>query len=282
MKRRTVWALAFALVVLPLTALPLSGLVGDAGAVGGVQDAWTAKLLSARPWSTPLPVLQVQHGGGMIAPNRSSDMVPRVTLWDDGRVVFVAEDGIIRETRLAAPRLSRLLAAGAVLYPLAEHYRAFNATDLGRTFFTFGIGASRKTVSVYGMDLNQARPGEQDHAVLEHLRELWREVVVALPAQAPVMQPDEVLVVFPYGYRDKPTCSEAGVTAEWPAHLQGHVRGENAREAADLVGLGPAAAFCLEGLARWVTVAPVLPLLNIPSSDWPRGGLPRHPARHRV
>lgn len=93
-------------------------------------------------------VLQVFQGGGMSLPYRAADMVPKVTLWGDGRVVFVAPDGVIREGRLGRATVGRLVNAARMLFDLKEYYSAFDGTDAGYTFFSIETTQGRKSVTL--------------------------------------------------------------------------------------------------------------------------------------
>ncbi|GEM_PF-3526488 len=217
-------------------------------------------------------VFQLFQGGGYGIPNRAADMVPQVTLWGDGRVVFTAADSIIREGRLGRAAVDRLVNASALLFDLEEHYMAFDGTDAGYTFFTVETATGRRSVSVYGMSLDKPWPGERERATLQKLRFLYKTVVALLPHRVPVMPADEVVVIV------TPARDDISVAQDWPAHLTGYLKGKDAEESVRLVGLGPAKPFRMDGKVQYVTVKPVLPILYLPWREWPQGGLPRHPA----
>jgi len=117
------------------------------------------------------------------------------------------------------------------------------------------------------MNLEQAWPGEQNHETLERLRGIYRTATDALPKDAGVMEPDEVVVE---------TLAADGTAAagEWPSNLVGHLHGDDARRAVRLSGVGPMKAFKINDKTYGVKVTPVLPILSLPSQSWPEGGLP--------
>lgn len=196
-------------------------------------------------------VLQVAHGGGLVMPDRVSKQIPDVTLWGDGRVVFAAPDGTVREGRLEPEAVDRLVGRAAFLYDLLDDYAAVAHTDAPMATFTVLTKQGRKTVSVYGLDPRQPRDGEPHPEIFGRLRELWAEVDAALPADAPEMAPDDVRVLTFY--------ADGEATADWPVELQGRLTGEAARRAVDLAGLGEARTFRVDGKAQRVLVVPVLP-----------------------
>jgi hypothetical protein len=217
-------------------------------------------------------VLQIVQGGGMVVYFEAAKRVPEVTLWGDGRVVFVAPDGVIREARLEPATVDYLVDAATVLYDLADHYTAFLVSDAPSTLFSVETVRGRKTVRVYALNLEKAMPREQEPETMEKLRTLYKTVIKALPEQAPMMQPDEVVV------ETGPVPEDAVATEAWPAEWVGHLKGKPARGAVRRLGVGPAGLFRWNGEVHQVTIIPVLPLLHLPWSNWPRGGLPRHPA----
>lgn len=231
--------------------------------------------------------MQIATGGGSILLTRAVDLIPEATFWGDGRVVFAAGDGFIREGQVPPDAVRRLVRQGSVLYDLADHYTEHQATDLPTTHFTVETGRGRKTVSVYGFDPQRQAPEGEVTAVqygddgpriaaagpepLRKLRQLLAAARAALPADAPLMEPEEVVVLtFPARGNAKPA-------GEWPPALHGRLKGAAAREAISLAGLGPDGVFRLDGTVRTVTVMPVLPVLQAPGKEWPVGGLPRHP-----
>ena len=232
-----------------------------------VMDEVRLRLL-ARTYHPDWPVFQYQQAGGLIAPNRAVEMVPELTVWGDGRVVFVGPDGAIREGRIEPDAVLQILAEAMVLHDLEDHYVAIGATGRPMTFFTVYTIRGRRTVSVYEMDPERASPDEEHHETLERLRAIYRTATQALPDGAAVMDPDEVVV------RASPAV-DAMTVGEWPSELVGHLRGDDARLAARLGGVGPAEVFQLGGEPHRVTVMPVLPLLHLPSNEWPESGLPR-------
>jgi len=215
--------------------------------------------------------------------------VTSVTLWDDGRALFGAPGAApYREARLGRDAVARLLASADVLYGMADFYAAAAITDAGSTGFTIERARGRKSVEVYALGLDAARPGEPHHAELEQLRALWREVEGALPASAPALRADdvdEVIVALSPGIEwpprsrpGMPSCAERGVTRTWPSDAVGRLTGAAARDAVRSAGSGTLGEFCVDGQLQQVWVRPVLPVLSLPSRNWPSGGLPRHPA----
>lgn len=197
-------------------------------------------------------VLQVAHGGGFRMPDRVSNEIPDVTIWGDGRVVFAAPDGTVREAALDPSVVCRLVAGATFLYDLEEQYEAAYHTDDAYATFTVMTEKGRKTVSVYALYPAKPAPeGEPHPAIFARLRALWAAVYAALPADAPEMKPLDVYVMAFY--------SEEPAFVEWPTELQGRLTGAQASQAVALAGLGEAKTFLVDGKAQRVLVVPVIP-----------------------
>lgn len=193
------------------------------------------------------PVLQIATTGGFRIVTRAVEIIPETTLWGDGRVVFAAGDGFIREGRVPPDAVRRLVRQASVLYNLADRYNDGDATDLITTHFTMETVRGRKSVAIYGFNPERPAPkGEvtaithgddgprlsaSDPEPLRQLRELLAAARAALPADAPVMEPEEVVVLtFPADGNPRPT-------GEWPPalldqymHLQGSAAGQGAQQ----------------------------------------------------
>jgi hypothetical protein len=222
------------------------------------------------------PVLQISSGGGMLALGHPAAYIPDLTIWASGRVVFEAPDQVIREGRLSAGTVTALLARAAVLYQLQDNYSACACTDVGTTSFTIDAERGRKTVSVYGFG-REPWSGEQRFEGIDELRALHGAARDALPRDAPVMRPSEVVVrIRPLDRREVEHLGDAGIQpGVWPPDLTGSLSGDAARRAAELRGLGPTTGvFRLNGELVNVLVLPVLPLL----ATWGAEELPVHPA----
>lgn len=197
-------------------------------------------------------VLQLAHGGGFRMIDRASDEIPDMTIWGDGRVVFAAPDGTIREGRSDPAVVDRLVRDATFLYGLADHYSAATHTDDATATFTVLTDRGRKTVSVYALNpAGEPQEGEPYPAIFAQLRRLWAEVSATLPANAPEMKPTKVNVIT--------LLSNETATAEWPAELQGRLSGAQASQAVALAGLGRAKTFMLKGEPHLVLVIPVIP-----------------------
>jgi hypothetical protein len=217
---------------------------------------------SGRPEPAPVPVtypadqvvLQIDVHGGLVRMDRSIDWVPEITLWGDGRLVFVTKDESIREGHLTQGQVGKLVGqAEAVLRPLESSYMNAQWTDAPDTSFSVSTGAGTKTVSVYAFE---AQSDVVDHQAMDGLRSLWDAVDRVLPPDALPYQPVAVEVHFWYGD------PEAAATTEWPAALVGRVTGEQAKEALRLQPLGPGRLVRHEGRVELVVLAPVLPVLH--------------------
>ena len=245
----------------------------------------TVRLHPAKPsfdYPSDAPVLQINLTGGMIAYPHAAAWVPLVTVWGNGRVVFVSreeryepERALIRETQLSKSTVRRLLAEADILHELDDRYFAFDMPDAGTTTFSIQSAGGRKTVSVYAFnpELDPAsRDREQHTEVMDMLRALYRTVVDALPRDALALLPREVSVIA------RPGGSAEEAEHEWPAELIAHLTGEAAQQATALLPPGPVSTFLLDRIPHQITVMPVLPVLSAPSAIGPESGLPRHPA----
>lgn len=196
-------------------------------------------------------VLQLSYGGGLVLIDRVSDLVPDVTLWGDGRAVFVAPDGSIREGQLSPSAVGRLLQSATFLYDLQDHYAAVQHTDAPGATFAIFTEQGGKRVFVYGLDPVLQQEDEPEPAIFARLRALWAEVQAALPAEAPEMAPASVCIQTLYSNRP--------ATAEWPAELTGCLTGDQAREAVSLAGLGEGKSFTVGDRTALVLAVPQIP-----------------------
>ncbi|MCH8346754.1 MAG: thrombospondin type 3 repeat-containing protein [Chloroflexi bacterium] len=226
-------------------------------------------------YATDTPVLQIHSSSGMLTYAHAAAWVPLVTIWGDGRAVFVSpreryqgERALIRETRLSESTLHRLLDEAESLLELDDLYYASRQMHADVTIFSIRSVNGRKAVTTHAFN---AEPdavfrGLEEHTeVMDRLRVLYSAVIDALPEDAPAVLPLEVsVVVRPGGPSAKPE-------REWPEELVGHLTGEAAAQATALLPPGPIATFLLGGVRHQITVMPVLPVL-------PEGPLPRYPA----
>lgn len=149
----------------------------------------------------------------MIAPSSLEERIPKVTIWGDGRALFVGADGKAHEARLSIEMVRGLVdEAAGLLFPLESRINALIGvlvTDGGSSTFSVRVGAATKTVSVYMMGLgSEDHTSEyQVHAAVESLGEFYRKVVAGLPADAPIVELAPIL-------RDIP--SIAVLNDDWP------------------------------------------------------------------
>jgi hypothetical protein len=192
-------------------------------------------------------VLQLFHGGGFRMPDRVSNEIPDVTIWGNGRVIFAAPDGTVRDGKLAADAVSRLVGQALILYDMQDEYAAAQHTDDATAMFTVLTDRGRKTVSVYALH----PMGEDVPQQFASLAALWKAAQAALPADAPQLKPSAVDVRTFY--------SEEPAVGDWPAELTGRLTGEAAQRAVGLAGLGEFKTFRVGDRAQRVMVLPVLP-----------------------
>jgi hypothetical protein len=223
-------------------------------------------------------VLQIETWGGFGAFWR---IAPAVTIWESGRVVFVADDRSVRAGRIPIGTVAQLMRQAAFLYDLNTWYAVCACSDVSTTDFSVRTeGAQKKTVSVEGYSI-QAWTAEYDAATIDRLRDLHRAVLAVLPATAPHFEPEEVVVraepVEASGFADLVLRARP-----WPASLVGHLTSQRAREALRLRPLTPPGAmedvFTVDRQVRRITLEPVLPRLNRPRLHWPPIAIPVHPA----
>ncbi|MDA1095903.1 MAG: hypothetical protein O3B84_01415, partial [Chloroflexi bacterium] len=221
----------------------------------------------------PTPIFQVMTGGGL-GGGLTLDRIPRITIWSDGRVVFLSTDGTAREGMLTIAERNRVIEVADDLYNLDDEYSAFAATDAGGTVFTVESPRGHKSVSVYGLEPDSP-PVEWD-ALPEARRILavYQVVRRLLPSDAPPWIQEVVITVTD----PRPNVTIESEITTWPADLRGYLHGDAAREAATLVPFGSWKRFQVDGQLRDITVVPVFPRLDLPSTTWPVGGLPRHPS----
>jgi hypothetical protein len=124
-----------------------------------------------------------------------------------------------------------------------------------------------------------------DHAILQIsevatvLRRIHQTAWSALPDNAPVIRPTEVVVQTPEvdatSVRDL-----IGRLQPWPSELIGHLSGERAQEAFRRRGLAWRTDrwFLIDDMIRDVDVLPVLPLLQLPSNELDLHVPPHYPS----
>lgn len=108
----------------------LQAVLGDEAVMGEVR----LRLL-ARTYPPDRPVFQFQHGGGLFDRNLGSEMVYELTIWGDGRVVFIDTEGIFREGWIDGGAVLKIVSEAVVLNELEEHYVGVGGTDGQNTFF---------------------------------------------------------------------------------------------------------------------------------------------------
>jgi hypothetical protein len=192
-------------------------------------------------------VLQLAHGGGFRMPDRVSNEIPDVTIWGNGRVVFAAPDGTVRDGLLSPDVVSRLVNHALLLYDLDDEYAAAQHTDDATATFTVLTDRGRKTVSVYALH----PMGTEVPAQFASLAALWKAAQAALPADAPALVPSAVDVRTYYAAEP--------ASGDWPAELTGRLTGEAAQRAVALAGMGEAKVFRVGDQVQRVLVIPVLP-----------------------
>lgn len=211
--------------------------------------------------------------------------VPLVTIWDNGRTVFrysnLGGGPSVHETVLKRAEVEQILEKARFLYDLGDSQTMGSGGSNIR--FSVETELGRKVVWVRGFDPLGERPVPVDESEdSRRLRDLWATVQDLLPSQAPLMQPDEVVVFVEPDFlaqsRELPTSEANRAPRTWPKELVGHLKGEQARSAASLLHPGALDVFLIDGKLREVTVQPALPLLYEPTPNWPRAGIPRHPA----
>lgn len=228
-------------------------------------------------YRTDQPVLQIEEWQGFVSgPRHAAAMVPPVTIWGDGRVVYTLpadrEDetsGLVREARLDEAMVRELVTQAAEL--LQDHEAQIDpfpeglyVSDGGTVVFSAWTSVGRQTVAVYALNLSEPSgfEGDEKTPLMDEFRELYRAVFEALPEDGEPMSPDEVSVVVAEG---KPLGQYLTPPIEWPEHLRGHLTGEDALRALALLSPGPVAVARIDGAMHEVTIVPVLPLLSLPA-----------------
>lgn len=191
-------------------------------------------------------VLQVTHTIGFGPPGLAGHEVPDVTLWGDGKVVFVDHDQRVREGRIDPEQVARLIASATFLYNGPNEYPpAEPIPDAGTTYFELSTDRGRKTVGATGLS------GEASWRPRGRLWQLLTALRAALPADSDPFQPTVVKVV---------TAKVGGeATTPWPAELQGQLTGAQMSAALALSEMGRAKTFLVDGKPHLVLVVPVLP-----------------------
>lgn len=186
------------------------------------------------PVDTDQVVFQIDTAGGFVPRIEAEAHVPELTVFGNGRMLYVRQDqnGIrqVLETRLPEPKLRELLdLAVRSMAGLKESYEWEGVADASTTRFALLTAEGTKSVSVYAFDLDPDQRG-RDQAVMNRLRSLRAAVTAALPDKAPVYLPESVQLIaemLPPGEYDTPT-------QDWPAGLPdlpvGTGAGETVRE----------------------------------------------------
>jgi hypothetical protein len=228
--------------------------------------------------ATDRAVVQIETWGGMGGLWR---LAPAITIWQSGRLVFVAEDSSVRIGSIPPDAVARLIQNATFLYDVDWRYSVCSCSDVPTTDFSLWTERGQRTVSVEGYSLQPTWTGEYGIETTDRLRQLHRAVLAVLPANASRFEPDEVVVradpVESWGVVDV-----ALRVRPWPESLLGHLTGERARDAVRLRPLVPPGPmediFSVDGETRRISVVPVLPKLNLPRVYWPPVIIPVHPA----
>jgi hypothetical protein len=159
--------------------------------------------------------LQIYTPLAMSLPARSADLAPEVTVWGNGRTVFVTPDGVIREAVLTGKVVDQLMQKAKLLDTLPGTLEFLGATDIPTTYFTAETDQGRKTVAVTSL-APVYNPTPDPIAQLRALRE---QILAALPADAPRFQPASVTV------KDYPTIETPATITDWPPGAGRYVTG---------------------------------------------------------
>jgi hypothetical protein len=189
-------------------------------------------------------VLQI-HSPGWRSDPQPADILPEVTLWGDGRVIFGASDGSLQEGRLSAAEVERLVEAATVVYTLSERYEDLQGSDLPTRVYSVQTSLGERSVTVIGLNLDEGPPDEPHRVDMEKLRQLRRTVREALPKAGQPPKADRVLVHF---WSTEPTGPSQG---DWPPELDGLLTGDAAQKAADLSPVGQRTVFRVGGKEVW-------------------------------
>ena len=171
------------------------------------------------PVDTDQVVFQVDTAGGFVPRIEAEAHVPELTVFGNGRVLYVRQDqdGVRRvvETRLPETKLRELLdLAVRSMAGLKESYEWEGVADASTTRFALLTAEGTQNVSVYAFDLDPDQRA-RDQTVMNKLRAVRAAFTAALPDQAPVYRPESVQLIaemVPPGEYDAPVL-------DWPAGL---------------------------------------------------------------
>lgn len=187
------------------------------------------------PVDTDQVVFQIDTHGGFVPRIEAESHVPELTVFGDGRVLYVHQDqdGVrqVLETRLPEAKLRELLdLAVRSMAGLKASYEWEGVADASTTRFALLTAEGTKSVLVYAFALEPDQRA-RDLAVMNKLRAVRAAFTAALPDKAPVYLPESVQLIaemVPPGDYDTPVL-------DWPAGLPdlpvGTGAGETVKEA---------------------------------------------------
>jgi|GEM_PF-3790368 len=218
-------------------------------------------------------VFQMDTFGGLIHPFSAATHLPELTVYGDGRALFLRDGKDVHEAKLPAQQLGSLLVrAHRDLSGLKSQYPGTPVPDGSNTWFTLAVNGERRTVEVHMLGLNrdETRPERDVRRKLLALQKAFRD---ALPADAPPHMPERIsLATMPL----QPG-SYSGQVRAWPANLpplqippldtapwygQVTVEGEAARQVLREVRSWPSGVYETGGQPARVTALPIIPILH--------------------
>lgn len=253
----------------------LVGLFMAVGCSGNPQPANPPATPPSVEWSRSATevVFQIFARGGFMSPLHAQTQIPELTIFGDGRAVFVVREGddqLLRETKLSEQRLGELLAAAErAMADLKRSYAGAQATDMTTTNFYLATAKGKREVSVYGFS-PQPWEQEQDRPVMDLLRSVRKSFMDAAASGAKPYIPVELTVmteaIDPQNYdvqaKDWPAGLPAlpGPDAGSPLGIASVVlKGEEARKVAEQVPLNPRWPYKSGDRYYLVALKPTLP-----------------------
>jgi hypothetical protein len=147
-----------------------------AGALGLVTTLAAAPAGAERPTGPEQVVLRVSTGGGYVPQDVALSQIPELTVYGDGRVVFLGPTTLeypgaalpnLRELRLSdegIDRIVRLARAAGLLDRRPPRYGTPGVTDNPSTTVTVNANGKPRTVSVYALGFDDERLSERAQA----------------------------------------------------------------------------------------------------------------------
>lgn len=193
-----------------------------------------------------------------VAPLPIERTVPQITVWGDGRVLFIDDDRVLRQSTLDTSVFAALVDRADALYGMSDYLSDAVVTDAVLPRLVVSTGRGVKSVTGLGAGIQP----------------FLDEFAAFMPSDATPYEPDVL------SFRTRLLVLNRGTPIEgtWPFGTDGVLSGDRAVRALALVGPGLSALFRQGSSLLEVALTPMIETIDPRYTDPARIGIRHHPA----